>query len=144
MSIKTVNHLDENQIRDLKDLYQKEMPDEKREIDEIRRMLGHCNVVVGLFDTDKERLVGFARVLTDFVYKALIFDVIVDPDYRGMGLRDDIMDSMLTHRRLQNVRNFELCCSPGEVEFYEKWKFSPDVGECVLMKYSTCENHGNS
>ena len=32
-------------------------------------------------------LVGFARVLTDTVYKALIFDVIIHPDHRGKRSR---------------------------------------------------------
>lgn len=37
---------------------------------------------------------AFARILTDYVYKALILDVIVEPAYRGRGLGRLLMESI--------------------------------------------------
>ncbi len=40
-------------------------------------MLAHTDLVFALVDTDSDRLVGLARVLTDTIYRASVFDVIV-------------------------------------------------------------------
>ncbi|WP_417714868.1 GNAT family N-acetyltransferase [Pseudoalteromonas obscura] len=53
-------------------------------------------------------LVGFARVLSDFIYKAVIFDVIVAPDERGKGLGITLMELIKHHPKLNKVLHFEL------------------------------------
>ena len=58
-------------------------------------MLHHCDVIVAISEPATGRLVGFARVLTDFVYKALIFDVIVDAALRSNGVGRMLMDAVV-------------------------------------------------
>ncbi|MFN3681200.1 MAG: GNAT family N-acetyltransferase [Nitrospira sp.] len=71
---------------------------------------------------EQERLVGFGRVLTDFVYRATIWDVIVDQSYQGQGIGSEIVRRILYHPRLQQVELFWLCTRrPG---FYAKLGFS--------------------
>lgn len=41
-------------------------------------------------------LVAYARVLTDFTFKALIFDVIVSENQRGCGLGDKLTELIKT------------------------------------------------
>ncbi len=48
-------------------------------------MLVHCDLIIACCDM-QDRVIGFARVLTDYTFKALIFDVIVDESDRGQGL----------------------------------------------------------
>jgi hypothetical protein len=50
---------------------------------DVERLLGNSDVVVAVLHHDK--LVGFARVLTDHTYVALLLDVIVDEGHRGSG-----------------------------------------------------------
>jgi hypothetical protein len=47
------------------------------------RMLQHTDLVVGVC-TEPGQLVGFTRVLTDQVFKAVIFDVIVAREHRAL------------------------------------------------------------
>ncbi len=47
-------------------------------------MLQNSTFVFGIVKDNK--LVAFCRVLSDFVYKAIIFDVIVDKNYRGESI----------------------------------------------------------
>jgi ribosomal protein S18 acetylase RimI-like enzyme len=68
--------------------------------------------------------VAFCRVLTDFVFRATIYDVIVAPPHRGQGLGRRLLDAITTHPRLQNVSVLWLCCEPDRVPFYEKWGFT--------------------
>jgi ribosomal protein S18 acetylase RimI-like enzyme len=68
------------------------------------------------------RLVAFGRVLTDYVYRATIWDVIVDRDYQGRHIGTEIVRRILDHPTLQQVELVWLCTRmPG---FYERLGFS--------------------
>ncbi|WP_394828648.1 GNAT family N-acetyltransferase [Pendulispora albinea] len=53
-------------------------------------------------------LVAMARVLSDTVKVAWIFDVIVRPDWRGKGLAQALMRAMLEHPAVRHVRKVRL------------------------------------
>ena len=91
-----------------------------RTLDDAREMLRHTDVALCAWDGD--HLVGFGRVLTDFVYRATIWDVIVDEAYQKQGIGAEIVQRILHHPRLKKVELFWLCTRrPG---FYEKLGFS--------------------
>jgi ribosomal protein S18 acetylase RimI-like enzyme len=91
-----------------------------RTLNDARDMLRHTDVALCAWDGD--RLVGFGRVLTDFVYRATIWDVIVDEAYQKQGIGAEIVQRILSHPRLKKVELFWLCTRrPG---FYEKLGFS--------------------
>lgn len=82
---------------------------------------------------------AFARVLTDFAIKALIFDVIVDGNYRQQGLGKKLVDAVVAHPALKAVRHLELYCLPELVPFYERWGFTDSLGGLRLMRLErTC------
>jgi predicted GNAT family N-acyltransferase len=107
---------------------------EHRTPDDVRRMLAASTIVVALVDRQSDRLVGFARVLTDFTYTAMIMDVVVDPDFRGTGLGATLMDAVVAHPRLATVASVELVCQPELRPFYRRWGFSENVGRSALMR----------
>lgn len=83
-------------------------------------MLAHTDLVISAWDGS--RLVGFGRVLTDYVFRASIWDVIVDRDYQGQKIGTEIVRRILDHPTLQHVELFWLCTRrPG---FYERLGFS--------------------
>jgi len=91
-----------------------------RTLEDATKMLRHSDVVLCAWDGD--RLVGFGRVLTDFVYRATIWDVIVDQAYQKQGIGTELVRRILNHPRLNQVELFWLCTRrPG---FYEKLGFS--------------------
>jgi predicted GNAT family N-acyltransferase len=96
----------------------------------------NSDVVIGLVD-DADRLVAFARVLTDTVAFAMIFDVIVAPDVRGTGLGDQLMQRLLARPELAEVGSIELVCRPDLLEFYERFGFTRSVGASRLMRRTT-------
>jgi hypothetical protein len=82
-------------------LYQQAPWAKGRTLEEAQEMLRHTDVAVTAWDGDL--LIGFGRVLTDYVYRATI-------------------QHILNHPRLKNVELFWLCTRmPG---FYEKLGFS--------------------
>src|SRR6185295_7204732 len=64
-----------------------------RTIENTREMLRHTDVIVTAWDG--ELLIGFGRVLTDYVYRATIWDVIVDKAYQGQGVGTEIVHRIL-------------------------------------------------
>ena len=77
MTFSLAYELDEAQVEELCALYQREWWTKGRELADVRRMVAHSDFVFALTETGTGALAGFARVLSDRVYKALVLDVIV-------------------------------------------------------------------
>ena len=133
MTLTLTSQLTEKQIVELHALYQKEWWTKGRELSELRRMLEQSDLLFAFVD-DTGRLTAFARVLTDYVYKALLFDIIVADDWRKTGLGRKIMDAVVRHPLLEKVEHLELYCLPELVPFYQKWGFTEELGELRFMR----------
>jgi N-acetyltransferase len=123
-----VDALSESQIEDLYRLYQGEWWTKGRTLDDVRKMLDGTRIVVGFADAKTGHLIAFARVLTDYIYKATVLDVIVDPAHRHTGLGRALMDAVVSHPALASVGHFDLYCRPDLVPFYRQWRFE-EAGE---------------
>ncbi|BDC48321.1 hypothetical protein F183_A06370 [Bryobacterales bacterium F-183] len=86
-------------------------------------MLRHTDLVFGFAEEGSGKLIAFARVLTDRVYRAFIFDVIVAPAHRGEGLGAALVEHILSHPVLAKVESFQLTCKPDMMPFYGKYGF---------------------
>lgn len=106
----------------------------ERTLEDVERMLRGSDAVVGLVDRSSDRLVGFARAITDHTFLAVVLDVIVAPDLRGTGLGARLMDELLARPGLADVDSIELVCQPELVAFYRRWGFSASVGRSLLMR----------
>lgn len=129
-----INRLDAHQTHQLLELYQNEWWTRGRTLEDVQVMLADEHPIFAYTEATSRRLVAFARVLTDGVFKALLFDVIVAEDYRGTGLGKQLMDRVLADPRLASVRHIELYCLPELVPFYERCGFASDVGGVQLMR----------
>jgi predicted N-acetyltransferase YhbS len=126
--------LSASQVDDLLGLYAGEWWTRDRTRADVERMLAATNQVFAAVECSSGSLVGFARVLTDQTYLALILDVIVAHEYRGRGLGRLLMDAVLAEPSLRAVRSVELVCQPEHVGFYGRWGFSTSVGRSGLMR----------
>jgi GNAT superfamily N-acetyltransferase len=64
------------------------------------------SICFGAYNHD--RLVGFGRVVSDCATFAYVGDVFVIEEYRGRGIGKRLMDAMLGHPDLQNLRRWIL------------------------------------
>ena len=131
-----VHTLSEKNIEELHGLYQKEWWTKDRSLQETKQIVANSQLNVGLLDAG-EHLIGYARVLTDFTIKALIFDVIVTESERNAGIGDAIIRLIKNHDKLTSVKHFELYCLPEMFSFYEKLGFSSDLAGMKLMRCSS-------
>src|SRR2546426_7061913 len=132
--LEDIDRLSDGQARDLHALYRNEWWTRDRTLKDTRTMLAHTDFLFGICDEGTGRLAAFARVLTDRVFKAFIFDVIVSPEHRGKGLGSRLMRRILAHPDLRSVNQFELACLPELTEFYERFGFTTEVGRLLLMR----------
>jgi GNAT superfamily N-acetyltransferase len=134
MTVEAIDHLTDEHINDLCALYQSEWWTKGRQLPDVKRMLQHTDLIVAFSDSESRRLVAFARVLTDYVYKALVFDVIVAASHRNQGLGRALMDAIVNHAALKAVRHIELYCLPDLMPFYQQWGFTDDLGALRFMR----------
>lgn len=133
MNVEFISSLNQAQKRDLLHLYHGEFWSRNRELADLDAMLQGSSLVYGLTTPDG-RLVGFVRVLTDFIFKANIYDLIVDPRYRRRGLGRKLLDRVLTDSRLACVEHMDLHCLANMADFYHKWGFSEKLEPLTAMR----------
>ncbi|GAA1859697.1 GNAT family N-acetyltransferase [Asanoa iriomotensis] len=118
----------------LMDLFASEWWTADRTPSDVERMLAASDLVVALVHRPSGRLTGFARVITDGIYLAMVLDVIVAAGTRGSGLGAILMDTVVAHPSLAGVRSIELVCQPELVSFYQHWGFTEQIGRSRLMR----------
>ena len=100
-------------------LYQQAPWAKDRTLEQAQEMLKHTDVVISAWDGD--RLVGFGRVLTDYLPR-LDLDVVVHKDYQSRRIGTELVERILHHPNLKTVELFWLNTRmPG---FYERLGFS--------------------
>lgn len=104
----------------------------ERQIEDMAIAIAHSNPVVTVWDED--RLIGFARATSDWVYRAGIWDVVVHPDYRGRGLGRKLVETVLTHPAVNKVERVYLTTT-NQQSFYERIGFKPN-GTTTMVLYN--------
>ena len=132
MNYQVVNQLNKPQISELVELYENEFWSKNRTYQGVVKMLAASDVIIALVD-EEEKLIAFCRVLTDFVYRGVLYDVIVKPSYRKMGFGAKLLDEVLNHPQLKEIQNIALFCLPEMMPFYRRWGFTNDVVKLELI-----------
>lgn len=99
-------------------LYRQEWWTKGRPVKDVVSAFDNSDLVFGCL-TDDDQLIACARVLSDFTFKVLIFDVIIAKNHRGQGLGKHMLDQITGHEKLANVRSFELYC-PDHIRRFMK------------------------
>lgn len=120
-------------ISQLHALYAQEWWTKGRTLEQIEQVVANASVVIGIVD-DENCLQAFVRVLSDFVFKALLFDVIVADAYRGKGVGEQLVKAVCHHPKLRGVKHFELYCHPEMTDFYRQYGFVETDSSLQLMR----------
>jgi ribosomal protein S18 acetylase RimI-like enzyme len=68
--------------------------------------------------TDGNRIIGFGRAISDGVFNAAIYDVVVHAEYQGMGIGKLIMKDLLSN--LRDISCVHLISTTGNENFYRR------------------------
>lgn len=77
--------------------------------------------------------VGFARVISDFATFAYLCDVFIVIEHRGKGLSKWLMEIVMQHPDLQNLRRWTLATRDAH-ELYRKFGFREPDNNCNNME----------
>lgn len=80
-------------------------------------------------------LIGMARALSDRVYRATIWDVVVLPDYRGLGLGKKLVTTLLDAPELKKVERVYLMTTHHQA-FYERLGFQTNSTTTMVLNQS--------
>ena len=103
----------------------------KRNIKDLKKMLAGSSVVVSLWS--KEKLIGFGRATTDEIFRAVLWDIIIEKNYQNSGLGKKIVHKLLTNPLISKVQRIYIMTTHCE-SFYKKIGFKNSSNQ-ILMLY---------
>ena len=101
--------------------------------EELMRALHTSWFVISAYEGEK--LVGFGRLVSDGVLHAMIYELIVLPEYQGRGIGGEILEKLVKKCQEVGVRDIQLFCASGKREFYEKRGFVTRPEDAPGMQY---------
>ena len=86
---------------ELQDLYRFTRWGRSRSLEQIEKMLEGTSMCFSVRYNGK--LVAFCRIITDFVYRGSLWDILVHPDHQGKGLGSSLLRYALNHPVIKPV-----------------------------------------
>jgi len=103
--------------------------DKTSDLDRLHLMVENSQIVVTAWEEGK--MIGFARCVTDYVFNGQINNVIVDQEYRGMGIGKELVSKILTD---SNKVTYILRGDPDNIDFYKQIGFKDAVLSLVYNR----------
>jgi GNAT superfamily N-acetyltransferase len=94
-----------------------------------------ASIAVGAWDG--ERLIGFARALSDGEHRAYIEDVVIDPNYRGQQIGERLVARLV--EETGSVHIISLFCEPERVGFFSRNDFQPSKTQVMMHREHAAE-----
>ena len=104
----------------------------KADIDDIDLILDNSWFIVSAYDNGK--MVGTGRMITDGLLHAMIFDMIIMPEYQGKGIGAEVLKILVDKCNEQKIRDVQLFCAKGKIGFYKKHGFIERSGDAPGMQ----------
>ncbi len=101
-----------------------------RSLEEIEIAINNSNPVVSAWDNNI--MIGCARATSDGIYRAAIWDVVIDPNYQGFGLGRKLVETVITHPLLNRVERIYLTTT-NQQKFYEKIGFKENSTTTMVL-----------
>lgn len=108
----------------------------KRDTDKIKVALEHTDSLLWVEYEKTKRPVAFARATGDGVFNAIIWDVVVDPSFQGIGLGKAVIERVVEELVEKGITNIALYSEPRVLGFYRPLGFISDPEGIKGMVYS--------
>jgi len=100
------------------------------------------SLIVGSFafavvvDKDSGKAIGMGRIISDGVSDAYIQDLVLLPAYRGQGIGEQLVKTLLNHCLSKGILWIGLIAEPDQDKFYSSLGFK-SMKNYIPMKYQT-------
>lgn len=102
--------------------------------DEEKEATSLKNTIAVTARSEKGRLIGYLRILTDHAYMFYILDVMVDPNTRGSGIGSRLVEIAVDGCKSQGFIKLFLTAVPGSEDFYAKHGFKESLSPVLTMR----------
>jgi N-acetylglutamate synthase-like GNAT family acetyltransferase len=106
---------------------------QERQMEDLEIAIANSDPAISVWDGD--RLIGFARATSDGIYRAAIWDVVIHPDYQGAGLGSKLVETVLSHPRVNRVERVYLMTTHQQ-QFYRRVGFQENPSTTLIL-YNT-------
>ena len=118
-------------LQELQELLNQTLWAKNRKTEDLSIMIENSDLIFAVFHDEK--LVGFARVLTDYIFRATLWDVVIHSSFHKKGVGSFLMEHILSHPDLSQIKKIWLFTTDKHV-FYEKFGFISKNGSMLLEK----------
>lgn len=101
-----------------------------RKIEDLEVAIANSEPVISAWDG--KQLIGFARATSDGIYRATIWDVVIHPDYQGAGLGRKLVQTVLSHPRMNRVERVYLMTTHQQ-HFYKRIGFEANSTTTMVL-----------
>ena len=109
----------------------------ERRVEDLESAISNSEPVVSAWDGEK--MIGFARATSDGIYRAIIWDVVIHPDYRGDGLGQKLLGTLLNHPRMNRVEKIYLMTSDRQ-QLYKQIGFKFNLSATMVLSNRALTN----
>ena len=102
-----------------------------RTINDLKKCLANSDVIVSLWTSNE--IVGFGRALSDGIYRAVLWDVVIDKDHQGKGYGKLIVKNILESKKIKNTKKVYLMTT-NEKFFYSQMDFKEVSSQNLLIR----------
>tara|TARA_R110000744_G_scaffold56155_2_gene118467 strand:- start:498 stop:920 length:423 start_codon:yes stop_codon:yes gene_type:complete len=99
-----------------------------RSLEEVKTTIEN-SYCFGIYTLDKEQI-GFARVVTDYIYFGYFMDVIILDKFQGQGFGKILVEHMLADPKIKNLKTLALKTKDAH-QLYERYGFKK-IGDSLL------------
>lgn len=134
MNTKIISSFDDQHRKDLLLLYHNAWWSKDRTSSDVDVILTNSSFYIGIVVQNTNQLIAFSRVLTDYFQFSYVYDVIVDENYRGHGFGKILIETIINHPKLKDIKNIELVCRKEMMPFYKQFRFTDDYKQSISMR----------
>ncbi len=119
------------QPEELANLYRFTRWGRSRSVEDIARMLEGTSMCFSV--RHEAHLVAFCRILTDFVYRGSLWDIMVHPDHQGKKVGTALLEYALEHPAIRNIPLL-ITYTSELASFLSPHGFVPREGAMMLLR----------
>ena len=106
---------------------------QNRSISDLRNCLSKSDVIVSLWI--EKKIVGFGRALSDGIFRSVLWDIVIDENYRGKGYGKIIVNALLESKSIKHSKKIYLMTT-NKKDFYTQLNFEEVNSQKLLIKIS--------
>ena len=96
----------------------------------IKKMLSKSEAIVSVWKNT--RLIGFGRATSDKVYRAVLWDIVVEKSYQKLGVGKQIVKSLLSNKLISRVEKIYIMTTNFD-KFYSKMEFKLEKNQKLMF-----------